>query len=209
MSTLLGVRNSVRAAVDQDGYTAVTDAQLNTWIGQEYSILTGRLTSLFPDRYTKYTADYTVANGARSFVITETDFSRIREVQRKDGATGVDYFSLMLAPGYNPEWACDLSFRQRGAATVDLFPIAVAPGTYRVRYAYKPVTLVADGEILDVPDGGDQVIEHIVGARVRGRFEEDPSLLLNLRDSSWKEYRDSLMPFYVGTSEGITEVNRY
>lgn len=208
MATLQDILDSVRAGIDREtgDDAAGTDTKLKLWINSEYKLLVRRLATLFPDRYTKYSTDIVVAPGASSFdaAVTATDFSKLRELQLKQGA---DYLRVVLGNGINPEMSGTLCFRQRGASTMDIFPATAAPGTYRVKYLYKPASLATGTDPVDLPDGGEEMIAQLVAAKCRFRIDEDPSLHLAQREQLWAELRDSLLPFYGAPGEGIVDVN--
>lgn len=212
MALLQDVIDSIRGGTDHDTDTQVTDVTLTLWINEEYPVLVRRLASAIPDRYTKYSSDVTVVSGASSFDVTAnppnvSDLSKLLCPQLKQSGR---YLDLPLARTVNAENAGCLCFRQRGASTVDLFPAEVAPNTYRIKYVYKPakLTSVTPGvtDVLDLPDGGEGPIVQVVSARVRGKFDEDPSAHERWRETAWREFRDSMLPFYSTTPRTVTDV---
>jgi|SRR5579862_1421330 len=208
MAQLSDLESSIRAAIDHDSDTAVTQAQIYAWVNERYYTLRRRLANLFPDLYTKVTADFTIAQGASSQDVTAsplslTDFGKVRVLQWK---TGLDYWSLPLANGINPERSGRLSWRLRGATVLDIFPALMAPGTYRLRYVTKAIKLAAPTDVVDLPDGAETVLIEDVARRCRVRVDEDPSFHSMFKSEAWQELLASLQPLYVSTPMQIQDV---
>lgn len=108
---------------------------------------------------------------------------KLGSVQRKESAS---YITLRYAHDYDPELSPYLCWRQRGATAVDIFPVLSAPGTYRVRYMSKPAVLSGSGAV-DLPDGGERVLVEAVAVRCRVKWEEDPSAHAASRAGAWAE----------------------
>jgi hypothetical protein len=208
MASLSDIEASIRAGTDHDTDTQVTTPQIYAWFNEAYAVFHRRLATLFPDLFTKISADVPVASGASSFDLTATpptltDFGKLRVVQVK---SGLDYFSLPLANAANPEREARLCFRQRGFTTIDLFPTLAAAGTYRVRYVTKGLKLAAPTDPVDLPEGAETVLIETVAARVRCRHDDDPGPHMMFKSEAWKDLLASLGPMYVSTPQSIQDI---
>jgi hypothetical protein len=209
MTTLADIEASVRAGTDHDTDTQATQPQIYAWTNEEVPLLVRRLASSIPDRYTAISPGFTVASGNSQLLTAAptslTDFSRLRCVQLQDGTIWSD---LPLAPAASPETSGYLGFRQRGAATVDLHPAALLPGrTFRVKYLYKPAKLTAGADVVDLPEGAEQALIALIAGRVRHREDLDAGYWQAERQRIWTEVVQSLIPLYVGASQGIVDVS--
>jgi hypothetical protein len=206
----------IRASTDHDSDEQVTDAQLIVWIRGRYKKLRRRLGDLVPDLFTKITADFTITAGNSSFDLSTSptsvaDMGKLLVVEKK---TGADYTPLSLAPIMTADVIPYLSFRQRGNATVDIFPKPAAPATYRAKYIGNgsPGAVTATDSTLELPEEAGDVLAQDVCARVRVRFEEDPSPHYeNTPDGrreplGWAELRDGLCRLYPATPQTIAVV---
>lgn len=201
------IATDIRASTDHDSDTQVTDAQLWPWISSSYHVLRRKIADIAPELFTGISADLTVAAGASTIALSSiTDLGKIRTVERKDGSV---YTALPLAPFEHGSHPAHLSWRLRaavGADVVDLAPADLAPGTYRVRYLTKGVAINDSGDNLILPEGGDRVVVEEVAARVRVRFEEDPTPHLVAAKAAWEELRQGLVRLYANTSIPIVDV---
>lgn len=210
MATFQNIEDSIRGQTNHDTDTQVTQDQIYLWINEELPVLARRLANVIPDRYTKLSPDFTIVAGNSQDLTAAptslTDFSRIRCVQVKSGTI---YGDLDLAPNVSPETVGWLCWRQRGASTVDLFPLQLVSGqTYRVKYIYKPApgSKAAPGLTIDLPDGCEQAINALVAMRCRHRDDDDFSLFERERERVWQVLVQSLLPFYMDQPQGIVDV---
>src|SRR6185436_17103684 len=143
MATAATVLASVRAGTGQvyaDGSGPVTDAQILAWANEEYPLARRLVALICPDRFRTVSSALVVASGAVEIDVSGlSGLDTIFEVTRlaEGGASPARYFSVDQA-GPDPEASPRRCWRRRGesgaGAAVELFPVAMAPGTYRVHY---------------------------------------------------------------------------
>jgi hypothetical protein len=210
MATTQNLIDSVRGGTNKNNTAGpVSDTLIVLWLNEALPVLWRRVADLLPDFFEKITADFTLGAGVTTMDLSGaplslTDFGKIIEVQQKVGA---DYFELPVARQTNPEQSFTLSYKRRGANTLDFYPLVSAPGqTFRVRYVSKQPTLAvaSPNAVLGLPDGCEGALVQEVSARVRGRMEEDPTFHLQVRESAWKDLRMSLIREYLGQSIPVT-----
>lgn len=197
MPTLADVLASIRGATDQDVSGPITDDLLVLWLNEEQSKVRRRIAAFAPSLFEAISGDFVVTSPATSIDISSlTSLLKLLEVQQRQGT---EYFSIRPA-GLNAAIG-PLAYRQRGfpgaGCVIDLFPLRMAPGTYRIRYttAGTPFVLAnPTGQLVQLPPGGETALVEAVAARVRVRCEEDPSGHLHLQEVAYAELRLGLEP---------------
>jgi hypothetical protein len=208
MATLATVLTSIRTATDQDETTGpISDTQLTAWVNEVYPALFRELADLIPDFFTTITADFTLAAGVSTVTTTtlgiNTTLGKPRVLERKSGS-GTAYMPLNYIRAYNAGWPARLGWRFLGGTTFHLLPPGSAPGTYRLQYLRKALTL-AGTDAIDLPDGGDRVLIEDVAALVRPRLQQDPAPHLAARKRAWDLLVASLRPQH-GSPQSIIDV---
>lgn len=206
MATLLTVRTSIKNATDHDtddqGGTATV---LNSWINEEYLAVRRLLHDVVPDLYTVLSGDFTVAAGVTTYNPGAlSNLEKIRLVEQK--INGV-YYPLPPAPPWASTYYPKKSYRLIYGPTIEFLPHNDTAGTYRLRYIVGPSTLVNDGDLVELPRGGDRVLIERVAARVRQRLEEDPTFHLQRAEEAWRELRKSVVDQYRPGPQGIQDIS--
>lgn len=189
-STLI---TEVRAVTDHDTDTQVTDAQILSWMDPILQALQRQCADLAPDLFTAVSDDFAIAAGASSQDLASAPLSlgdvlgKIRSVERKQSATV--YYAIPQYHVLVGTMAASLSWRQLGETTILFRPPLAAPGTYRVQYLLKCPPLALVSTAFSVPHGADSVIVERLAAKVRMRFEEDPTPHVNAANQAWKDLR--------------------
>jgi hypothetical protein len=205
------VISQIRTVTEHDVDLQVTDTQFVPLIDSEYQRIRRQLGDLVPDLYTKVTADFTLGAGITAQDLSAaptsiTDLGKLRSVEIKDGTF---YRAVPLAAFIAEGIAGYLCWRQRGATTIDFFPVELVSGqTFRAKYVSQPASVTATSDSLDIPAGADGIIVERVAARgVRNRFEEDANPHLQQAAALWQELRESLSMFYNGTPQTVEDIS--
>jgi hypothetical protein len=197
LATLTELLADIRAATDHDTDTAVTDAQLTSWINQEYFAVRRVLGDVAPTLYTAATTFSIVAGN--TYTIVAADFSKVRRLERSNGSS---YDPMRVASAVDPEGSCDYTFLER-STVLEIYPSNAAVTSYRLNYITKPAKLTAGADVCDVPEGVERVIVEKVAARVRIRLEEDPSPHLQAASAALQEAKSYLQKRYGTHAEGL------
>ncbi len=186
-------RTAIRASTDHDSDTQVTDAQLTAWLDLEYKNLRRVLAQIAPSLYATADSSQVIAAGSTTLALP-TNYERLVRLEQQFGS---NWFPVLISDELTPHYG-ELNAREEGAA-FQLSPVSLAPGTYRFIYVALPATLVNvtdDSTALAVPSGCEDVILERVAARVRERFDEDPSAHLARADRVWREQKSALRRRY-------------
>lgn len=175
---------SVRDATHQvyaDGAGPVTDAGILRMSNELYPLVRRKIARIVPDWFTTVTSGLVVASGAAEIdVASLTTLDLIFEVNRlQAGSSAPSRYRLVQPAPPDPEGSPILCWRRRGLAgagtAVELYPVAMAPGTYQVRYLATAPALAGSGVVL-LPPGGEGVLVEEVAARVKqDKLERDGS----------------------------------
>lgn len=206
MATLSGLQADIRAATDHDSDTQVTDAQLLVWINKEYFRLRRIIGDVAPKLYSAQVT-FTISSG-NTYAIVASDFERIYKLERLN--VGSSYDPMVVANELDPEVIPDgavAAFLERGA-TLEIYPSTAASASYRLTYTTKPTALASAGDACTVPEGAEEVIVQRVAARVRIRFEEDPSPHQALAAEALAEVRSFIQRRYGAHPEGLRTERR-
>jgi len=169
----------VRDATDQvytDGSGPVTDAGILRFANEYYPLVRRKIARIVPDWFTTVQSAMVVASGAAEIDVSAVaGLDLIFEVRR---LTGTKYRKVESA-GPDAEGSPVLCWQRRGmsgsGAAVELYPAALAPGTYQLRYMATAAALVSGGTVL-LPAGGEGVLVETVAARVKqDKLERDGS----------------------------------
>jgi hypothetical protein len=161
------VETMVRAQTGHDSDTQVTQAQIYAWLLLDYPAFRREIIDVAPSLYTAV-ATVQVLTAADPDFDLPADFERVNMFEVLVGA---DYIDVPVAGGPGADFR-GISYREE-AGVLRVAPSGSAPGTYKLTYNKAP-TLTSDYTI-EVPAGCELVIVERLCARVRGRFNEDPS----------------------------------
>jgi hypothetical protein len=206
MATLTGLCDDIRACTNHDSDTQVTDVQLTVWINKEYYRLRRILAEVAPSLFQNQVS-FTISSG-NTYAVVATDYDRVYRLERL--VNGTEYEPLGLADALDPESVPDglsLAFLERGT-TLEIYPSTSAAGSYRLTYTTKPAALSGGSDSCTVPEGAEEVIVQRVSARVRVRFEEDPSIHVALANEALSEVRSYLQKRYGVHPEGLRNERR-
>jgi hypothetical protein len=174
VSSVVDLIASARAATDHDSDTQVTDTQLTAWLNEFWPLLWRKVGNQAPTLIAKVTAAFAVTGTSQDVTaspLSLTDFDRVYRVERQYGSV---YLPLEAADPLNPENTYDVSFLER-LTTLEFYPTAMAPGTYRLTYLPKAATLANTSTALPLPAGYETALTERLASRIRVRFEEDPT----------------------------------
>jgi hypothetical protein len=193
VATAADVVTSVRAAT---GYLQangpISDATILALANEEYPLVRRMVARVCPDLFATESGTLTVAEGSTEIDVSGvSSLDLIFEVKKLRGTV---YRTVDVA-GPDPEGSPALCWRRRGmtgsGTAVELYPVAEAPGTYKLRYMATAAALAGSGAVL-LPPGAERILVESVAARVRARREEDPAVHLRERDRVLKEFTASL-----------------
>lgn len=149
----------------------IKDSTIKRWINIEVQNVRRLLLAAAPALFATQSA-FTASAGPPPFWTKAATFDRVRLVERK-GTDGT-YYPIEKANELDPEMSPSYAWRELGSK-IEFFPSTGAAGDYRVTFLAKPAALVNSSDVLDVPDGVEDVVVERVCARVRRRFEESPA----------------------------------
>ncbi len=169
---------------------APSSTDLNTWIDLEHKLVLRELAHAAPSSVAAVSSNQTLASGDTELFPPAFMESVIR-VERQSGSAWVPVdVSDELTPHIG-----GLTYREESGALV-VSPTQLAPGTYRIVYTVAAATMTADGDLLQVPPGIEDVIIERVAARCRVRLDEDPTPHLQRADAVWKAQLKALKKRY-------------
>jgi hypothetical protein len=188
VATAADIVTSVRTCTDQDVAGPVSDAMILALVNEEYPLVRRMVARIAPDLFASESGDLPVASGANEIDVSGlANLDLIFEVKRLCGTVYLPFDEA----GEAPQLSADLCWRRRGisgAGTVlEVYPVASAAGTYRVRYMATAAALAGSGPVL-LPPGAERVLVESAAARVRDRLERDYSLNLAARDKALREF---------------------
>ncbi len=185
-------RTAIQSAYETVG-GAPTSTELNTWIDLEHKLFRRQLAKSVPQIYTATDTQQVLAAGSDSLTLP-SDYERLVRLEKLSGS---DWYPVDISDELSPHLGC-LTVREEGTA-LKVDPVLDAPGTYRIVYVQKPVTLSADsgtGGVLLVPDGCEDIIVERCAARARVKQEEDPGPHLARANDVWTEQKRALRKRY-------------
>ncbi len=202
-------RAAIRASTNQDVVGQVTEAQLDVWMDLEHKALRRKLQLIAPTLYTAVDTAQVITSASPALTLP-SDFESLVRIERQ---VGDDWEPVEITDGLNPHIS-DLNVREEGGTSLKLAPAALAAGTYRIVYVQKPTVLTltgsGNGSTLAVPQGLEDVILELVCARVRVRFDEDPSPHYARAGQVWAEQKPALRRRYGASPEpGLRLVRRW
>lgn len=144
-----------------------------------YLALRRKLAMLVPTLYTKR-VQFTLSSGNTqdytASPLSLTDFERAQRMRRQISSS--DWTPVGIANPIEPEQlpqGQDYVYLERGTV-LEFYPSAAIPGsTFELSYITKATKLSTTGDTLDIPDGADLVLAEQLAAKIRPRFDEDPS----------------------------------
>jgi len=203
VSTAADLVTSVRASTDQDVAGPLTDAVILIALNEEYPVVRREIALFAPDLFATESAVLTVASGA-----TEIDVSAISSLDlifEVKKLIGTKYRTIRRAPA-DPEGAPFLCWRRRGmtgaGTAVEIYPVAFAAGSYKLRYMATAPALAGSGAVL-LPAGADRVLVEAAAARARSRSEEDYAFHRQQHDAELARFKAGLTP----TGMVVTDVS--
>lgn len=182
---------SARPATRHDTDTQVLDTQLYIWLGEHVRALHSMAVRLCKSQY-RQSAPFTVASGASSVTVGVGALVAVPANTYLD-FNGVDFD----VGGGNYQPLKPLNFRGRGVVngrryllrgdSIDLYPAINAAGNYKLWYlpTIATVTPPIAGTTYVLPEGGDLWLSEQLSARVRVRFQQDPTPHINLAKMYW------------------------
>jgi hypothetical protein len=184
VATAADIVAGVRDATHQiyaDGAGPVTDAGILRMTNELYPLVRRKIARIVPDWFTTVSADLVVAAGAVEIDVSAlTTLDLVFEVRRlQSGSSSPARYRTVQPAGPDPEGSPVLCWQRRGLAgagtALELYPVALAPGTYRVRYLATAPTLAGTGAVL-LPAGGEGILVEEVAGRVKqDKLERDGS----------------------------------
>jgi hypothetical protein len=171
------VETMVRADTGHEFDTQFTQQQLYDWLLAEYSVFRREVAAIAPTFYAKLSATQVLTLADPDFDLP-LDYESLIRFER---LTGVSYVPVDVADELAPEMEL-LAFREE-AGVFRLAPTADAAGTYRM--CYVPTPVVAADYTIVVPPGCELVIVERLNARVRRKFNEDPTPHLQAAKLLW------------------------
>lgn len=184
--------DSARPATRHDTDTQVTDAQLLIWLSEHVRALHSMAARICKSQYT-LNASFVITAGASSVTVGAGALAAVAANTYLD-FRGVDFD----VGGGNFKPLKPLNFRGRGFVdgrryllrgdTIDLYPTINAAGTYRLWYLGTPmtVTIPVAATSFVLPEGADLWLSEQISARIRVRFQQDPTPHLNLAKLYWE-----------------------
>lgn len=169
MATRVTIAASVRGRTDQNQSLFVTDADLYEYINAGIRELHRVLVECGQELFVTSAAS-TITG---SSITLASDFWRLRSVDKTAGV-GVGSTPIQLRPfSLQDRYSTELAYRLM-ASTIDIAPVADAPGTYTVYYVTKPTELSADGTVL--PAAYEQYLDFIeIAASIPIRMKAEES----------------------------------
>lgn len=210
-----------RAATDHDSDTQITDPALIILLNPIWQRVRRKLGQRVPTVFSKVTT-FTIASGSTQDVtaapLSLTDFERVRRLRKQVSNTSpASYIPIGTASKIDPEgvpWNQDIVFLERGTV-LEFFPAQLIPGaTFELVYISKVARLAGGGspvgatDILDAPDGIEEVLGEALAAKIRPRFDEDPGPHLNAFGTLFDDYVWDLTKRYGVHPEGMPEDGR-
>lgn len=211
MSSVQTIIDSARAGTDQDTAGQITDAQLIAWVNEDVQLMYRQLTEYVPEAFVKVSATFPLTNSINYQDVTAsplslTDFGKIYRLEMLVGSI---YRPLEQADPLDPERCSSSAFTLR-VNTVTVYPSQNAAGTYRLSYLPSPPALTLAATAISMPSGFERPLAERVCARIRSRFEEDPSFHLQAADAAWREYRRYLRRQYgAHPTSGLRQVRAW
>jgi hypothetical protein len=200
-----------RAASDHDSDTQITDAGCVTLLDPLWQRMRRKLAQRVPTLYTKVAATFTVASGNTQDVtgspLSLTDFDRVRRIRRLISSTApTSYVPIGVADAIDPERIPpeeDVVFLERGTV-LEFYPAAIIPTmTFELAYLTAAPALTTTSSVLDAPAGIEGVLGEELAAKIRTRFEDDPSAHLQAAAAALDEYLWDLTRRYGVHPEGL------
>jgi hypothetical protein len=206
-----------RAATDHDSDTQVTDAGLIVLLGPVWQRIRRRLVQRVPTLYTKVAATFTVSSGNTQDVtgapLSLTDYDRVRRIRRLvNSTTPTNYVPIGVADAIDPERVPvdqDVVFLERGTV-LEFYPASIIPTmTFELSYLTKAATLTGGGspvgasDAIDAPEGIQEILGEELAAKIRPRFEEDPTPHLRAAEAALGEYLWDLQRRYGVHPDGM------
>lgn len=206
------VMTNVRTLTDHDTDVQVQDPQLVSLIDVEYQLLRRQVSDLRPDLYMKLSPTFTLTAASNAQDLTAspvslTDLDKVQSVEMYTSSTWV-----ALEPGNIVERELG-PYPRRGrgylayGTTVEVCPAAFADGTFRVRYIAAPVAITDSTQTLNLPPGGEKVLQERVAISVRARFEEDPAIHIAQASAAWDVLQSTLRNTGALVRSGLVDVD--
>ncbi len=188
-------RTAIRALTYHDSDTQITDAQLNTSIDLKHKQLRRRLSVVAPSLYTATHTQETIT-GTDDTLTLPTYFDRLVRLERLYGS---QWLPVPVSDHLNAHIG-SLAMREEGT-DIKVDPVGLAPGTYRIVYIVKPVTISTDADAatgtLLVPDGMEEIVVlEVAGDLVRPRSNEEGAAHLAAAERIWRQSIPALRQRY-------------
>jgi hypothetical protein len=197
---ITAVRTATR--FDTASPSPVTDTQVGVWMDQESARVRRLLNVAVPALYKATSSNLPILAGAQ----TLTKPAGFEKLVRIEVLTGDRWETVEPASDTNPSFDYCLGFEEVGN-TYLIWPLASAPGTYRMVYS----TAITSGyTTLEVPDGLEDVIIERVCARVKERLQPgEAGMHFDVADRIWAEQLPLLRMRYGRTNRsGFRESGR-
>ena len=219
MATAADVIAYARAATDHDVDQQVTDPQLIVLLNPIWQRVRRQLGQRIPVLFTKVVT-FTLTGATQDLTaspVSLTDFERVRRLRRLVDSTSQRYEPVGAANPIDPELLppdANYAFLVRGT-TLELFPAGSATGSsLELSYNTKATKLTGGGtpagtsDVLDAPDGIEEVLGEELAAKIRPRFDEEASPHVQAAATALRELLWDLTLRYGVHPEGLREEAR-
>jgi hypothetical protein len=171
--------------LDTDDEQGGSDPQLIQVLQEEYSALVRRISRLIPDFYTESVE----CDLAAVPDIQPGQYIQVRKVEKQIG----DRFVLVPPADPNTSGSTDrLCWRQLGP-DIEILPSTVTTGVFRLEYI-PAATLPNATTHLDLPEGLEGVLVHMLAKRIRIRLDQGYKAHDDEIARIWAQGTDGLVP---------------